>query len=170
MDLEIADCAKKVRQTGTLGAKMARATAPTERGIRVRRQRTGGTSIAIDPRMSNTNALPTGPVTHHETIETQLPDGCRLATAEEEDGVTCFDWTVVLQDGVETIRVTDAPDPLEDEMVDFFASGTTSVDTDGRSVTILGLRRRPTARAGVSSVPSPGPPSFAPSCSVPSCR
>lgn len=75
------------------------------------------------------------------TIEAQLPAGCRLATADDEDGVTCFDWTVVLSVGVKTTRVTDAPDPIEAAMGDFFASGPTSSRTDPRSAASMGLVR-----------------------------
>ena len=83
---------------------------------------------------------------HHETIETKLPAGCRLATAEDEDGFTCFDWTVVLQGDlattrVTTVRVTDAPDPLEEAMAGFFASGPTSSDVEQRTAGALGLVR-----------------------------
>ncbi len=77
----------------------------------------------------------------HETIETQLPTGCRLATADDEDGFTCFDWSVALHDGVQTIRVTDAPDPIEESLADFFASGPTSSDTEQRTAGALGLVR-----------------------------
>lgn len=83
-----------------------------------------------------------------EKIETQLPAGCRLATVDDEDGFTCFDWTVVLRGEdksvreIKTVRVTDAPDPLDDEMDSFFDSGRTSGDTEQRTAGALGLVAR----------------------------
>ena len=75
-------------------------------------------------------------MSHHESIETQLPAGSRLATHEEAG----WGYRVVTADGSETVWITDAPDPLVEAMGSFFDGLATPAD-EQRTIGSLGLVR-----------------------------